>query len=239
MYKSKKILVLIPARGGSKGLPRKNIKELAGKELIGWSIEQGLNSSYVDYVHVSTEDEEIANISRSFGAELLFMRPQKLAEDTSSTMDVVVHVIEELKSRGKFFDIVALLEPTSPLRKRQDIDLALKALIDNEDNADSVVSLGEVHLENPFITKVINNGKVESFVESSSKIFQRQQYPKIYFPYGVIYATKTEVLLAEKTFYPKRTIPYFIERWQNYEIDDLCDFICIESIIKKYKESVL
>ena len=239
MYKGKKILALIPARGGSKGLPRKNIKPLLGKNLIGWTIEQAKDSSCIDYVYVSTEDKEISDISKSFGAEIPFMRPKKLAEDSSSTMDVVHHVIDEFNKRGMFFDIIALLEPTSPLRKRGDLDQALRTLVDSEQFADSIVSLGEIHLENPLVAKVVSDKYLAPFIESSVKISQRQQYPKAYFPYGVIYATKVSTLLKDKTFYPEKTLPYFIERWQNYEIDDYCDFLCIEAIIQKHKELIL
>ncbi|CEO88250.1 acylneuraminate cytidylyltransferase family protein [Syntrophaceticus schinkii] len=126
MYKGKKILGLIPARGGSKGLPGKNIKPLCGKPLIAWAIEQGLASKYLDKVIVSTDDEEIAKVSRSFGAEVPFMRPGELATDAAKTIDVVVHALEFLKQRGGLeFDYLALLEPTSPLRKNGDIDKSI------------------------------------------------------------------------------------------------------------------
>lgn len=238
MYKNKTILGLIPARGGSKGLPRKNIKTLLGKPLIAWSIEQAINSKHVDYIYVSTEDNEIAEISKDFGAEIPFMRPENLAKDSTSTIDVVYHVIDEFKSIGKHFDIVALLEPTSPLRKKNDLDLALEKLIESWNEADSIVGLGEIQLESPFVAQIIQDKYLKPFVDSSKKIKQRQEYPKVYFPYGVIYATKTEVLLKEGTFYPKKTIPYFLERWQNYEVDDYCDFLCTETIMQGHKELI-
>lgn len=239
MYKNKAILCIIPARGGSKGLPGKNIMEIAGKPLIGWTIEQALACKYIDTVIVSTDDDEIAEISKSFGAEVPFKRPEELARDGSPTMDTVFHAIDYFENNARFFDILVLLEPTSPLRKRNDLDDAIESLVDSEANADSIVSVGEVHLENPHITKMIVNGYVTPLIESKTEaIFQRQQLPKIYFPYGVIYAGKVSELKEEKTFYQKRTIPYFIERWQNYEIDDIFDSICVEAIINyKNKET--
>ena len=227
-----KFLAIIPARGGSKGLPRKNIKPLLGKPLIAWTIEQALNSKYIDKVVVSTDDEEIAEISKEYGAEVPFLRPKELARDDSPTIDAIMHAINWFEERGEFFDILVLLEPTSPLRKRNDIDNALELLINNIETADAIVSVGEVHLENPYIMKKIENGYVKPFIEIDKDFYQRQQLPKVYFPYGVIYASKIETLKKYKTFYQERTIPYFIERWQNYEIDDIYDFICIESILR-------
>ena len=227
-----KILALIPARGGSKGLPRKNIKPLLGKPLIAWTIEQAKNSKYIDKVVVSTDDKEIAEISKEFGAEVPFLRPKELARDDSPTIDAIMHAINWFEEKGEFFDILVLLEPTSPLRKRNDIDNALELLINSIETADSIVSVGEVHLENPYIMKKIENGYVKPFIEIDKDFYQRQQLPKVYFPYGVIYASKIETLKKYKTFYQERTIPYFIERWQNYEIDDIYDFICIESILR-------
>lgn len=232
MYKNKPILGLIPARGGSKGLSKKNIKETMGKPLIAWTVEQALTSKYLDKVVVSTDDKEIAEISKKYGAEVPFLRPKELARDDSPTIDAIMHAINWFEERGEYFDIIVLLEPTSPLRKEDDLDNAIKLFIENFDKADSLVSVGEVHLENPCIMKRIENGYVKPFIEIDENIYQRQQLPKVYFPYGVIYLSKVDALKKYKTFYQERTIPYFIERWQNYEIDDIYDFICVEAILK-------
>jgi len=240
VYKGKTILALIPARGGSKGLPRKNIKPLLGKPLIAWTIEQARASGYIDRVVVSTDSRNIANISKRYGADAPFLRPKELARDSSSTIDAIIHALKWLEGRGGSFDYLILLEPTSPLRKKDDADNAIKKLIDQKDAADSLVSVGEVHMENPYITKLIVDGYVRPFITQKSKgIFQRQQLPKAYFPYGVVYASKVDSLKKKLTFYQNRTIPYFIERWQNYEIDDIVDFVCIEAILKhKLKEKI-
>lgn len=235
MYKGKKILGLIPARGGSKGLPGKNIKPLCGKPLIAWTIEQGLASKYLDKVIVSTDDEKIADVSRSYGAEVPFMRPGELATDEAKTIDVVIHALEFLKQQdGLEYDYLALLEPTSPLRKNGDIDESITKLIDNTKNADCLVSLGQISLEHPNITKRINmNGFVQPFYEQKAVILRRQDLVNAYFPYGVMYLSQVDTLLNSKTFYQERTLPFFIKRWQNYEIDDIYDFIVIEAIIKQ------
>lgn len=232
MYKDKTILGIIPARGGSKGLPRKNILLLSGKPMIAWTIERALSSKYLDKVIVNTDDDEIAGIAKKHGAEVPFMRPKELASDTTSMMDVIFHTIAFYKDNNLSFDYIALLEPTSPLRKVDDIDSAIKQLIDNEKNADSLVSAGEVHLEHPSIMKVVRDGYLSPYEVTGEKIYRRQDLKTVYFPYGVIYMSKTGKLLETGTFYQERTIPYFIERWQNYEVDDLFDFTCIEAVMK-------
>ncbi|CEG13085.1 Acylneuraminate cytidylyltransferase [groundwater metagenome] len=231
-----KILAVIPARGGSKGLPKKNIKSLLEKPLIAWTIEQAKNSKHIDRVVVSTEDKEIAEISKKYGAEVV-ERPEELARDDSPTFDAIIQVLDYFQNKGEFFDIMVLLEPTSPLRKDNDLDNAIELFIKNIDKADSLVSVGEVQLENPYIMKKIEEWYVKPIMKLGKNAYQRQKLPKVYFPYGAIYLSKIEELKEHKTFYQERTIPYFIERWQNYEIDDIYDFIAIESILKyKLKE---
>lgn len=236
MYKSKSILAIIPARGGSKGLPDKNIKLLCGKPLIGWTISQAKASKYIDEIFVTTDCLKIANVAEQFGIKVPFLRPKELATDSASSMDVVDHVLSYFKEEGKHFDYIILLEPTSPLRKKEDLDAAIKLAVDNE-TSDGVVSLGEVHMEHPMIVKKINEkGKITSYIDEVKKITQRQQADKAYFPYGVIYMIKSEVFKREKAFYTNNITPYFIERWQNYEVDDIYDFIAIESILNKIQE---
>jgi len=228
-----RVLGLIPARGGSKGVYKKNIRIVNGKPLIAHSIEIARDSKYIDTVAVSTDDREIADASRRYGA-LVVPRPKKFSGDKSPTIDAIFHAVEWLKERNKCFDVVALIEPTSPLRKNSDLDDAVKLFIKNFDKADSLVSLGEVHLENSYITKKIEQGYVKPLIDIDKAIHQRQQLPKVYFPYGVIYLSKIESLKKYRTFYQERTIPYFIERWQNYEIDDFYDYLCVERI-EKYR----
>lgn len=239
MYKGKSILAVIPARGGSKGLPGKNIKKLCGKPLIAWSIEQAKNSKYLDKIIVSTDDKNIAEVAKEHGAEVPFLRPSELAKDGTPIIDALIHLFNYLKEQKLNYDILGLLEPTSPLRKKGDVDNAVKILVDNYERADSVISLGEVHLENPYVMKVVENDYLKKLIPDSNNIIRRQDYPKTYFPYGVFYGVKVKALLSYKTFYTDRSIPYFIERWQNYELDDIFDFLCIESIMKEKMEKFL
>lgn len=239
MYNDKKILAIIPARGGSKGLPQKNIKPLLEKPLIGWTIEQAKASKYIDEIFVSTDCGQIADIAEQFGIKVPELRPDRLAQDDTSSMDVVDYILDFYKAKDVEFDILILLEPTSPLRKMDDIDNAIE-LLGRNFQADGVVSVGEVQTEHPMIVKKINTeGKLEPYIADVQKITRRQQADKAYFPYGVIYMIKTAVFKQKKVFYTENVIPYYIERWQNYEVDDICDFICIENILKARIEGAL
>lgn len=124
MYEGMTFLALIPARGGSKGIPRKNVRPLSGKPLISYTIEAALNSVVIDDVVVTTDDEEIAEVARSYGAEIPFMRPAELAADESKTIDCVVHARDTLRAMDREYDAIVLLQPTSPLRVAEDIDAA-------------------------------------------------------------------------------------------------------------------
>ncbi|MCX5807599.1 MAG: acylneuraminate cytidylyltransferase family protein [Proteobacteria bacterium] len=234
MYKDKKCLAVITARGGSKGLPGKNIKILLGKPLIAWTIEKGLESKYIDRVIVSTDSDEIAAVSKKYGAEVPFMRPEELSGDSMGSFDVVVHAIEYLAKNGDEYDYVVLLEPTSPMRKKGDLDNAIANLIDKEKEADSLVSLGRVNLEHPAVIKKVNDkGYMVPYIKKPEKATGRQGFSLAYFPYGVIYITKIKALYKYKSFYQRRTIPYFVERWQCYEVDDIYDFMIIETIMQE------
>ncbi len=234
MYKNKRIIAIVPARGGSKGLPKKNILEINGKPLIAWTIGSALQSKLIDKVFVSTDSEEIALMAEKYGTKVPFLRPDEFAKDSSPSSEAILHAIESFRNNNEIFDYIALLEPTSPLRKKNDIDLAIKKLLDNE-KVDSLVSVGEVHTEHPMIIKKMDSeGFVSPYVDNIKSIYQRQQADKAYFPYGVIYLSKIDSYEKHKTFYLKKTLSYEIERWQNYEIDDKIDFIIVEQIIKKY-----
>lgn len=238
MYKDRTIIGIIPARGGSKGLPGKNIRPLCGKPLIAWSIEAGLQSELMDHVMVTTDDLEIAAVARKAGASVPFLRPPELADDRSPTFDAVKHALDHYRDRERReFDYVVLLEPTSPLRERGDIDAMIRRLVDNEDRFDSIVSIGEVH-EHPSIMKKIEGDSLSAYCEDLDRTTRRQDNPPAYFPYGVAYITRTSTLLAEKTFYPLRTTFFRIKRHQNYEIDDIYDFLAIENIMK-YQRGLL
>ncbi len=235
MYKDKKIFTVITARGGSKGLPRKNIKELFGKPLIAWTIEQAKKSKYLDKIIVSTDDEEIAEISKNYGAEVPFLRPKELALDTTPSIDVLFHALDFLRKQGENYDYLVLLEPTNPLRKRDDIDNALKLLIDSEENADSIIGVGKVTHQHPnYLFYLDENKKIIHYENNNINAFSLRQNIKgdIYFPNALIYISKIAALEFNKSFYHAKSMGYLSERWQNYEIDDIYDFLCVEAIMK-------
>lgn len=232
MINGKSFISIIPARGGSKGLPGKNIKVLCGKPLIAWSIEAGLGSKYIDEVMVTTDSEEIARIARGFGASAPFIRPAELASDTATSFDAIKHAVNFYENElYKKFDYIVLLEPTSPLREKDDIDGMIEKIISMEDQFDAIVSLGEVH-EHPSIMKKIVGNEIEPYCKDLVMATRRQDNEVAYFPYGVAYIVKTKTLLEEKTFYPNRTTYRMIKRYQCYEIDDIYDFLAIENIMK-------
>lgn len=232
MYQNKKILAIVTARGGSKGLPGKNIKKLNGKPLIAWTIDSIKNSEYLDEAYISTDSQEIANVCDTYGISVPKLRPEELAKDDTSSMDVLEYVIKELERKNKLFDYFILLEPTSPLRKSNDIDRMIKLAIDNPE-ADGVISLGRVHQEHPSIIKKVNEvGYIEPYVDGLETVYQRQMEDRAYFPYGVGYMVKTKRFIEEHTIYMDKILPYYIERWQNYEVDDIYDFLCIATIMK-------
>lgn len=238
MYNEKKILAIIPARGGSKGLPGKNIRPLLGKPLIGWTIEQAKSSKYIDEIFISTDCSIISKVAESFGVKVPELRPAELASDSASSASFVIYTLDKLKTEGKDFDYILLLEPTSPLRTNNDIDDSIELAINNPDY-DGVVSLGEVHMEHPLIVKKVNRQtqKILPYIDNAQKINQRQEADLAFFPYGIVYLVKKDHFLKTKEFYGVNTIPYYVERWQCYEVDDVFDFVAIESILK-YQKSI-
>lgn len=232
MINSRTAIGIIPARGGSKGLPGKNIRPMCGKPLIAWTIEKALKSRYLDVVLVSTDSPVIAAIAKDCGAEVPFLRPAELATDTANSYDVIRHALGHYRQlAGREFDYTALLEPTSPLREDDDIDRVLAALHGASGEFDSIVTLGEVG-EHPSIMKRMVGRGIEPFCRELAQTTRRQDNAPAYFPYGVAYVAKTDVLLEENTFYTRRCMGIPVRRYQNYEIDDAYDFYCVESVMK-------
>ncbi|HLA73885.1 MAG TPA: acylneuraminate cytidylyltransferase family protein [Steroidobacteraceae bacterium] len=231
MIGGKSAIAIITARGGSKGLPGKNIRDLCGKPLIAWTIEKALRSRHLDVVVVSTDSEEIAAVARHHGAAVPFMRPPELATDRASSYDVIRHALACYREAGREFQYTALLEPTSPLREDDDIDRMLRKLDERAADFDAIVSVGEVH-EHPSIMKRFAGERIEPFAPELVMQTRRQDNVPAYFPYGVAYIAKTATLLEENTFYARRCAAFEIKRYQNYEIDDIYDFLCVESVMK-------
>jgi CMP-N,N'-diacetyllegionaminic acid synthase len=227
-----RILGLILARGGSKRLPGKNIRPLAGKPLIAWSIEAARACAAIEDVVVSTDDAAIADVARAHGARVPFLRPPELAADGSTSADAALHALAHLREQeGRNFDAVILLEPTSPLRASTDLPGVAELLARRWDDTDAVVTVGRVHLEQPAVMKQMDADRRLAPWVAPDKLVPGDPW----FPYGVAYAVKTEALERLHTFYPPRVLGYTIERWQNYEVDDLFDFLCVEAVLQHFK----
>lgn len=226
------IIAIIPARGGSKGIPHKNIKLLAGKPLIAHTIETSLKSKYLSWVIVSTEDQEIATISEKYGAEVI-KRPAILAQDDSPTIDAVFHVLESLEIQNEKQTVVVLLQPTSPLKNSQDIDSAIDLFFKNE--CDSVISVCECG-HSPYWTYKIDDRHLKPLFENNYLKMRRQDLPKSYIPNGSIYISTVGALQKFKCFNSPRTIPYVMPPIRSVDIDNELDFIMAESIITKSNE---
>jgi len=230
MYKGRSILALIPARGGSKRLPRKNIRPLLGKPLIAWTIEEALISKYIDRVIVSTDDEEIAKVSRKYGAEVPFMRPKELATDEARSVDVILHALKYLEDADNYSPaIVVLLQPTSPLRTRDDIDKAIKIFYRNR--CKSLISVYEA--PNHYLWLYEVKGEFLKLVGCLHKRLNNSVSPKLYIPNGAIYITEVETLKTYETFYIEELSYYVMPYERSIDIDTELEFDIAENLIKK------
>mgnify|MGYP000969617596 CR=1 FL=1 len=227
----KKILAVIPARGGSKGIPRKNIKDLAGKPLIAWTIETAKVSSVFDRIIVSTDDQEIADIARQFGADVPFLRPQELSTDTATSIDVVLHLIQWLRENERYStDYLMLLQPTSPFRSPEDITQVIQLMQSNQE-ADAIISVTAVDHPVQWLRKMEANGKLLPLDETPLKL-RRQDAQQIYQLNGSIYLIKTETFVKDKTFLPAKTFGYIMPEEKSIDIDTPWNFHMAELIMR-------
>jgi len=227
MYKDKTFLAIIPARGGSKRLPRKNILDLNGKPLIAYTIEAGLKSKYLDKVIVSSDDEEILSISKRYGA-LTIKRPDELATDTATTFDAIKHTINNTDR----YDYIVLLQPTSPLRNEKHIDEAIELL--ETKNADAVVSVCEME-HSPLWSNALDDSlSMSGFLKDEVLNKRSQDLEKHYRLNGAIYICKTDKLLEEKSFFLKDNIfAYIMDRKSSIDIDEEIDFKIAKFLLVK------
>jgi CMP-N,N'-diacetyllegionaminic acid synthase len=225
-----RILGIIPARGGSKGIPRKNISLLGGKPLISWTIEAALESRVCDRLLVSTDDPEIADVAKESGADVPFLRPPALSTDTATSLSVVEHAIDWLKDNcAETFSHVVFLQPTSPFRTAKDIQNAV-AIAKKTDAA--VVSVCQPH-HHPYLLKIIReDGTLGNLLPASASYSRRQDFPPVYALNGAIYVISVDCLQQEKTFNPKKTVPYIMPPEHSLDIDTPWDLFLAEQIIQ-------
>lgn len=227
MINGKSVLAIIPARGGSKGVPRKNIREVGGKPLIAWTIKEAKKSKYIDRLILSSEDAEIIEVAKNWGCEIPFTRPKELAQDDTPGIEPVLHAIEMIPG----YDYVVLLQPTSPLRKVTDIDECLRFCIDA--GADSCVSVTEAEKSPFWMYYMQDNNRLRPVVDINNVYTNRQQHPKVYVLNGAIYIAKTDWLFNAKTFLDRKTIAYVMPREHSIDIDSELDLALSDVLINR------
>jgi CMP-N,N'-diacetyllegionaminic acid synthase len=239
MIENKKVLAIIPARGGSKGLPGKNIMPMCGKPLIGWSISQAAESKYIDEILVTSDNQNIIDVARKFGAIAPFVRPKSLANDDASSVDVLLHAVDFLAEKGDVYDYLVLLEPTSPLRSVSDIDGALELLFFNQ-LAESVVGVAKAEGTHPSFLFSMQDEFLRPMLSSQPTGLRRQDLNGVYYYLeGSIYITTITALIRQRSFYHSKTMPWVVDRYKAIEIDEIADFIVAEALMKAKIEGVL
>ncbi len=223
------MLAIIPARGGSKGLPGKNIKELNGKPLISYTIEAAKKSEFITRIIISTDDEAIAKVAVEYGAELPFMRPEYLAGDEARAIDAFKYTLDRLENEEQIkINEFMVLQPTSPLRTAEDIDIAIKMF--REKNADSIISYCAEHHPIKWHKYIDKDGKFEDIFETT--LNNRQAERTSYFPNGSIYIFKKE-LIDQEIYQTEKSFAYIMNRDNSVDIDSLEDFEYAEFLLNK------
>lgn len=224
------MIAIIPARGGSKGIPRKNIKLLNNKPLIAYTIEAGLNSNCIEEVIVSTDDPEISEISKQYGASVPFLRPKNLAQDNSSAIDVYLFTISELnRNRNEKIEEFIILLPTSPFRSSSDIDNAYELY--KKHSADSLISITDAPIPLSWYLQLDDGLKLKKSVNDNITIKNRQDFKEFYIPNGAIYIFQYDLLLKHRSYYHSKTIGYYMPRNRSVDIDDPLDFKFAEFLL--------
>lgn len=222
MYSNKRILAVIPARGGSKGLPGKNILPFGGKPLLAWSVEQARASAYLDAVIVSTDSPRIAEAAQKAGAEVPFLRPKSLSGPSARSIDAIFHALDLLKGQGRDFDLVMMLQPTSPLRTAADIDGVIKFFFKKK--AVSVISVCETEHSPLWAGQLARDLSMRGFVRPAIKNKPRQSLPVFYRINGAVYLASVGHLRRHEGFLSKDAKAYVMPRERSVDIDTRLDF---------------
>ncbi len=224
MIGGKRVVGIVPARGGSVGIPRKNVKLFGGKPLIAWSIEVARQSRHLDCVIVSTDDEEIARVARGYGADTPFMRPPDLATDTATAIDVVLHALDRIPDA----DAITLLQPTSPLRSPEDVDGAIEAW---HSAGSTVVGVTRAR-KSPNLLYRIEGGALVPLLDSAAPGANRQQWPPAYLLNGAIYVADRKDLVRDRSFLTPSTRAYVMPPERSVDIDDELDWRYAEYLLR-------
>ena len=231
------MIAIIPARGGSKGVPGKNIKEICGKPLIAWTIEAALKADCIDRVIVTTDDEAIAKVAKEYGAEVPFMRPAELSSDTASAIDVYIHATEFIMNEtGDKLDKFMVLLPTVPLRTEKHIDEAYQQFL--EDGATTLISFAEAEVPASWYHKLNKKGRVENAGFGQGITMTNRQNNETYIiPNGAIYILDYALLKEKRTYYCDNTVAYIMSREDSIDIDYPIDFEFAKCLMEKKHNS--
>lgn len=226
-----KILAVIPARSGSKGVPNKNIKLLNGKPLMAYTIECAKKSGIFSDIIVSTDSEEYAEIARNYGASVPFLRSKETSSDSASSLSVILEVLHKLPSQ---YDIVIMLQPTSPLREPWHIAEALE-LFKNK-NADSVISVAKFSHSIAWVNFLDETLSLHNFIKKEYLNKRRQDIPEAYMLNGAVYIFRVPVLNAQFNMFGEKSYAYIMDKKYSYDIDDTEDFAVVEALLQYKKE---
>jgi len=229
-----KILAIIPARGGSKKFPGKNIRRLCGKPLIGWTIEAALESDKIDRLVCSTDDKRIAKIAESMKCDVPFLRPIELAADGTKLVHAILHTIDWLEKRGEVYDIVMTLQCTSPMRNTDDINRAIDIFVEKE--AESLFSICEMEHPVFWCYTLDNLGRLKPLFQENYVAKRRQELPKTYLRNGAIFINKINALKKWKDFTKPKPHAYIMNRDHSVDVDDKNDFFYAEHLINKLRK---
>lgn len=229
------ILSVITARGGSKGVPGKNIKPLGGKPLIAYTIDAAKKSALITHLIVSTDDEVIAGVCRAHGADVPFLRPKELAEDKTPHLPVMQHAVNFMEDKlGIVFDFVVILQPTSPFRTVEDLDGTIQKLIDT--GVDSAVSLVEIEENHPMKIKKLDGDFVKPYYMEETEGVRRQDLPSAYKRSGAVYAMRRATLMDKNRLHGDMVAGFVVPKERSVDIDTPLDWIKVEYMLEELKK---
>ena len=233
-----KILGVIPARAGSKGIPNKNIIDLGGQPLIKYTIEAALGSNMITDCVVSTDSDDIASLAESLGLSCPFIRPKNLSDDKALSLPVIQHAVSFMENKHAIrYDAVIMLQPTTPLRTSEDIDQSLSILMSKK--LDSVISVVEVEGNHPLRMKRIVNNRLVNYVDQGYEDMRpRQELPKVYIRNGAIYATLRDTLIDGNSFVGENSYPYVMSKEKSINIDTISDLYLAQKYIDNIKSKL-
>lgn len=226
MIAGKSVLAIIPARGGSKGVPRKNIRHLGEKPLLAWTITEAKKSAYIDRIILSTDDEEIMAVAEEYECEVPFIRPTDLAKDDTPGIAPVMHAMKQVPG----YDYIVLLQPTSPLRTAEDIDGCIETCI--EMKARACVSITPSDKTPYWMYHLQPDNTMKPVIESDQHFQRRQDIPGTYVLNGAVYIAQSDFLRERESFLERETVGYVMPKERSIDVDTEMDFVVIESLLK-------